>query len=265
MKLGLFTALTEELAGFLPAMEDRQESVLASRTYHSGRFGPTPAVAVAARMGKVAAASAAATLIVKHEVTHLLVVGVAGGAGPRALRGDVIVGRRLVQHDLDASPLAPPLEVPLTGRAVFETDPRLTAALLASARAYLAVGLAADFDPRTRERYGLAGPDRPRLLNADIMSGDRFIADPAELNDVADSVARRVEALGAQVDVAAVDMESAAVAQVCAEHGVPLAVLRIISDSADEAAAEDFTAFLDQVAGRYAAGLAGAFCRWPLP
>ncbi|MCC6677853.1 MAG: 5'-methylthioadenosine/adenosylhomocysteine nucleosidase [Phycisphaerales bacterium] len=263
MKLGLFSALDEELAGILAAMTDRLTSTSAGRTYHAGRFNGVPSVAVAARMGKVAAASASTTLIIEHKVTHLLVIGVAGAAGPRALRGDIIVGRRLVQHDLDASPLAPALEAPLTGRAVFEADPQLAAALLRSARAYLAHGLTRDFSPGLRDRYGLHGEDRPRILHADIMTGDRFIADPTELDSIADRVARQAEAVGAEVDVAAVDMESAAVAQVCAEHGIPFAALRIISDSADEDAAEDFSAFLKDVAGRYAAGIVAEFCQHP--
>ena len=55
--------------------------------------------------------------------------------------------------------------------------------------------------------------------------------------------------------VAAVDMESAAVAQVCHEYGVPFTVVRTISDGADESAAHDFPRFLTQVASAYSHGI----------
>lgn len=260
MKLGIISAVNEELSGILAGLSDPRVSTFADRTYHAGRFNGIDTVAVAGRMGKVAGAISAATLILHHHATHILVVGVAGAAGPRARRGDIVIARRLVQHDLDASPLYPALEVPLTGRAVFESDTELSAALLHSAREYLADGLARDFDAAVRDRYGLSGP---RIFHADLMTGDRFIADPAELNDIADHVAHQAEAVGAELDIAAVDMESAAIAQVCAEHHTPFAALRIISDSADEDAAQDFSAFLTDVAGRYAAGILARFCHHP--
>ena len=47
--------------------------------------------------------------------------------------------------------------------------------------------------------------------------------------------------------VLAVEMEGAAVAQVCYEHGVPFAIARVISDTANHAAAVDFSRFLPSV------------------
>ncbi|MNT85242.1 5'-methylthioadenosine/S-adenosylhomocysteine nucleosidase [compost metagenome] len=44
-------------------------------------------------------------------------------------------------------------------------------------------------------------------------------------------------------------------AQVCHEFGVPFAVMRIISDSADHAAKADFTEFLVNLARVYSAGI----------
>ena len=55
--------------------------------------------------------------------------------------------------------------------------------------------------------------------------------------------------------IAAVDMESAAVAQVCHEYSVPFTVVRTISDAADESATHDFPLFLRQVASAYSHGI----------
>jgi len=50
----------------------------------------------------------------------------------------------------------------------------------------------------------------------------------------------------------AVEMEGAAVAQVCHELGVPCAIVRTISDAGDDSAAHDFGHFLSNVCGAYA-------------
>ena len=56
----------------------------------------------------------------------------------------------------------------------------------------------------------------------------------------------------------AVEMEGAAFAQVCHDFGVPLAVVRTISDRADDAAHVDFSRFLREVASRYSAAIVEA-------
>jgi adenosylhomocysteine nucleosidase len=53
----------------------------------------------------------------------------------------------------------------------------------------------------------------------------------------------------------AVEMEGAAIAQVCHEHNVPYTVIRTISDKADHSAAVDFQSFVTSIASQYAAGI----------
>ena len=50
----------------------------------------------------------------------------------------------------------------------------------------------------------------------------------------------------------AVEMEGAAIAQVCHDYGVPFAAVRTISDRADDTAHVDFPRFVDEVASVYA-------------
>ena len=59
----------------------------------------------------------------------------------------------------------------------------------------------------------------------------------------------------------AVEMEGAAVAQVCFELGVPFAVIRTISDNANEDAATDFMRFVKSVAARYAFHIVRRYCQ----
>jgi adenosylhomocysteine nucleosidase len=74
-----------------------------------------------------------------------------------------------------------------------------------------------------------------------VATGDEFIE--GELKSIV--VARTPSAV-------CVDMEGAAVAQVCHElGGVPLCVVRAISDLASGTASIDFPKFLDQLASHY--------------
>jgi adenosylhomocysteine nucleosidase len=155
--------------------------------------------------------------------------------------GDVVLASAFVQHDMDASPLCPRHEVPLYGRARFNTDATLSGhlahaacAVLARSAETLGEDAVAEFDLHTSQVHtGL------------IASGDRFIATAAA------STALRQ----ALPDALAVEMEGAAVAQVCHDYGVPFAALRVISDRADAAAHVDFMRFIDRIASRYSAAI----------
>ena len=52
-----------------------------------------------------------------------------------------------------------------------------------------------------------------------------------------------------------VEMEGAAVAQVCLEYEVPFSIFRIISDKANDNAHIDFSRFANSIASNYALGI----------
>ena len=74
-----------------------------------------------------------------------------------------------------------------------------------------------------------------------MASGDKFI----------NSVEQRDTLLSLLPDVKCVEMEGAALAQVCCEFNIPFVVIRIISDSADNNAHFDFGNFIKEVANAY--------------
>ena len=86
-----------------------------------------------------------------------------------------------------------------------------------------------------------------------IASGDRFVSAAHE------SERLRGALRAAGHEVLAVEMEGAAVAQVCQDYGLPFAAVRTISDRADDAAHVDFPLFLAQLAAPYAQGIIGKF------
>jgi adenosylhomocysteine nucleosidase len=168
---------------------------------------------------------------------------VAGGLGDGVRVGDVVVARQLIQHDMDASPLFPRFEIPLTGRSHFDADPGLADALGRAAQRCLRQ--AADLIG-AEHLHGL-GVEQPALHHGLVASGDRFVSSAAE------SAALRA----ALPDVLAVEMEGAALAQVCGDFGLPFAVLRTISDRADDSAHVDFPRFIAEVASVYTRVIVG--------
>ena len=247
MRLGIISALAEEQQGLVEAMQSPYKLIHGQRDYWVGQLWEIDAVCVLSRIGKVAAAMTATMLVEKFGVTHILFTGVAG-AGDKSIQvGDIVVAESLVQHDMDASPLFPRFEVPLTGLTHFSADRPLSTRLLDAAHAFLDDDFEAVIDPLEKAAFGLT---RPRIHRGLIASGDQFVNDRAHIN-----------ALNAALPgLVAVEMEGAAVAQVCYELGVPCAVIRTISDNANENAATDFLRFVKSVAARYAYFIVQRFC-----
>ncbi len=238
--IGIMAAMPDELQAVLEAMDDTtQREVIALREFHAGRFGEQPCVATLSRIGKVAAAATAATMIQRFNVRALIVTGLAGGIAPDVAVGDVVIAEHLIQYDLDTRPLFPRFEAPLLGVTHFAADESLSTCLRQSAARFLQNDAANGVASASRNRIRL---QQPRLHAGLIATGDRFVHGERSANELHELLP---EAL-------CVEMEGAAVAQVCHEHGVPFAVLRTISDRADQTASIDFSDFLSSAAGLYA-------------
>ncbi|MCX7252331.1 MAG: 5'-methylthioadenosine/adenosylhomocysteine nucleosidase [Burkholderiales bacterium] len=235
--IAIISALHEEQAGLRALMPGQRPERLGGREFWRGQLQGHEVVAVLSGIGKVAAATTTAVLMERFEPQQLIFTGVAGGIGDGVAVGDIVVGSSYLQHDMDASPLFARHELPGYGRSRLPADPRLLALMEQAAEEAIA-WLPRQLDPATRAAFGLHSP---RVHRGNIITGDRFVATAAE------SRALRSE-LGAAL---AVDMESAAVAQVCHDYGVPFCAVRTVSDRADDQAHVDFPAFLQQVARHY--------------
>jgi adenosylhomocysteine nucleosidase len=238
-RVAVISAVHEELAEILQLMPDERKVTVAGRDFWQGHLQGHEVVAVLCGIGKVAAATTATVLHERFAPQHILFTGVAGGLALGAEVGDVVVGTRYLQHDLSAAPLFPRWEVPGTGKMHFDADLVLAQVLEEAARDAV-TWLPKLVSEETLRVFGLHRPTAHRGL---IISGDRFITSAAESQTLREE---HPEAL-------AVDMESAAVAQVCWDYGTPFAAVRTLSDRADDEAHVDFQAFMRDVARHYSA------------
>ena len=165
--------------------------------------------------------------------------GVAGGVDPELAIGDLVVARRLIQHDYGRlksdglTPFQPGVPPFGPGRSDYGFDlpdnlvDRIHGAMDGLALPALPADLFDDGAPRRA----------PRIKLGTIVSGDQFIND--------EHVRRRLQY---QFNAHAVEMEGAAVAQVAKAFGVPAIVIRSLSDLAGAESHLDFGRFLTAVA-----------------
>jgi adenosylhomocysteine nucleosidase len=234
MTTAIISALPQEQDGLIQLLSNHEHVAQIPRRPHhgltQGLIHKKPVILALAGVGKVAAATTATMLIERYKVQRIVFTGVAGAVAAHVNVGDVVVGDAYLQHDMDASPLFPRFEIPYTGISRFAGDGALIATTLEALRAYSmpAIGLKS-----LKIHQGL------------IISGDRFVSSASE-----------VQALrNALPDALCVEMEGAAIAQVCHDYKIPFAAVRSISDKADDSAHVDFPKFVSEVAGPLAVKL----------
>jgi adenosylhomocysteine nucleosidase len=237
--LGIICAMPEELAALLGDMSGVERRELAGREVLQGQLYGRAVAVIESGIGKVAAAMVATLLLDSLRCRALLVSGVAGGIDPTLNIGDLVVARRLIQHDygrLQAdsfTPFRPGVPPFGPGRRDYAFDlpddlaQRIGGALEGVHLPPLPVDLAGLKD----------GAASPRLLLGTIVSGDQFINDETTRQH-----------LQTEFGAHAVEMEGAAVAQVAEAFGVPAIVIRSLSDLAGSESHLDFGKFVTAVA-----------------
>jgi adenosylhomocysteine nucleosidase len=232
MTIGIIGAMPEEIADLLDHAKNFKSEEYGKRTYYSGELEGHEVVLVLSRIGKVAAGSTATTLIDKFKAKKIIFTGVAGGVAPALKVGDIVIANSLLQHDMDASAIMnfKKYEIPLLGRINFESDPDLVKKAVISAEEFIS----------THPKYKSAS-----VLLGLIASGDKFIF-------TAEKTQKLIRDLP---DLLAVEMEGAAVAQVCFEWDIPFVVIRSISDNANHDSTIDFPKFISEFAAPFSAGI----------
>lgn len=183
--------------------------------FHEGRLAGQPVVVVKCLVGKVFAAMITQHLIDRYAPCHIFFTGVAGALNPQLAIGDVVVSKDCMQHDMDATALGLPRgAIPFTELRIFEASAQLLA-------------------------LACEAPVGQRILAGRILTGDQFVAA---------SNRATYRYLTDELHGDAVEMEGAAVAQVCYLNRIPFLLVRTVSDKADDDASVDFNALLPEIA-----------------
>lgn len=232
-RLGIMTAMNEEFAYLSRHIANVSTRQIGPRTFYEGTINDIEVVLVCARIGKVAAATTATALIQRYDVNAILFTGVAGGIAPHVGVGDIVIGKHLVQHDFDIKGLlgCSRFTIPLLNMSHIPACERLQERAEKAAHATLQ-------DAAYKEAIARLAQREPLVHRGTIASGDIFVSSPSEKASLRDGIP----------GLLCVEMEGAAVAQVCAEHNVPCAVARVISDAANDEAHVDFATFLSSAA-----------------
>ncbi|HPX59211.1 MAG TPA: 5'-methylthioadenosine/adenosylhomocysteine nucleosidase [Bacteroidales bacterium] len=231
--VGIIGAMPEEVMGIVELLSDRQEKKIGERIYYYGHINNISTVVVISGWGKVSAAMTISTLIHHFNISEVIFTGVAGAIQPQLNIGDIVIGKRLVYHDMDARPLIPQFQIPSLGKIFIETQTYQ----LQLAKKAIEV-LLNNLIEYNLKKHGIT---QPVLHIGDIASGDQFFS----------SNQQKTNLLKNLPTVLCVEMEGAAVAHVCEEHNIPFTVIRTISDKADETSNIDFLSFIKQIASRY--------------
>jgi adenosylhomocysteine nucleosidase len=213
-----------DVAGLEEELTQAASQEIEGVTFTLGSLAGRRVVIAWTGVGKVNAAMVTTLLIEHFKPTSIIQTGIAGGIDPNLEPGDIVVARQTAHHDMGY--IGPDGFEPggVKNRLTEEVNPTFFPAdpnLLATAER--AAGRTR-FDPIAHRN----GERPPRVIVGTIATGDTFVASKA-----------KCEELAGEFDADAVDMEGAAVAQICHQRGVPHLILRSIADKADASAVVD--------------------------
>lgn len=241
--VGIMGAMIEEVSGVIEMIENPIKRELGMRTYYQGKINGVEVVVVFSRWGKVAASTTVSALITEFGITELLFTGVAGAIAPNVKIGDVVVSKNVMQHDMDSRPLLPQYVIPLHDRVFFNAPTEYSEKCAHVVSDFLQEE---QFDAQLFEKFNI---HQPKLWMGDIASGDQFFSSNEQKKQLAEAFP----------SVLCVEMEGAAVAQICTEYNIPWCIIRTISDSADDNSPIDFPLFIEKIASHYSVSIVKRF------
>lgn len=195
MTIGILTAMSVEYQQVVRMLTETEEKDFGPIHYTTGKLGNNSIVLQQCGIGKVNAAMGVTDLILHFQPHCIISTGVAGGIDSRLRVMDVVAGSTVCHHDVWCGEGCDPGQVQ---------------------------GLPTHFtgDAEMLQKATSIESD-VRILEGLICTGDQFITAKDELQKIK----------SAHPEGLAVDMESAAIAQVCHLHQIPFLSFRIISDT----------------------------------
>ena len=220
-KIAIIVAMDEELESILDIMDNIEEKEIYGLTFKTGQIEKNKIIVVKCGVGKVNAARVTQILIDTFNVKCVINVGAAGALNPFLNIGDIVIGEKLIQHDFDIT--------------AFDHD-----------KGYITgVGDYIYSDIELIEKFKKAANNLKekdyKIKTGIIATGDIFCTDIEMKNKIY-----------SKFDADCVEMEGAAIAQVCYLDNIPFIVIRSISDSPNGNNEIDFDKFVELVSKRCA-------------
>lgn len=248
MKIGIMAAMPDEIKTIHEDIPFHDQVTIAQREFYIGKYEDIELVLVYSKIGKVAASLTASILIERFEVDEIIFTGLAGAVDEQLQRGDIVLANGTYQHDYDCRPLAEKIfEIPFTGQRLFTFEHDSFAKANQAIDTFLN-DMSEYVDMKELDRLKV---HKPKLYKGIVASGDLFVQD----------VTKQKNLYPEDFSVLAVEMEGAAVAQICDDYGKPYVLIRIISDKANESAQESLLEFSEKLASHYASGIVQEFLK----
>jgi len=210
--IGLIGAMDEEVAVIKEWMTDIREESVAGCDFYLGRFEDKDVILLKSGIGKINAAVSTTLLLSQYKPEYVINIGSAGGFDPELNVGDVVISDQVVHHDVDVTAFG----------YVMGQVPNMPATYAADLKLVEQARSAVQSVTNIQAKVGLIG------------TGDSFMNDPV-----------RVESVRATFpELVAVEMEAAAVAQVCFKFETPFVVVRSLSDIAGKESPKSFEEYL---------------------
>jgi adenosylhomocysteine nucleosidase len=205
-------------------LTDRHEQEIENIQFVTGRLNSQKVVIAWTGIGKVNAAMTTTLLIEHFKPKYIIFTGIAGAVNPELRPGDIVIAEKTAHHDMGTvwpeGLFVKGVKNRLDGMenpVFFPADEKLLSCAQRAAEL---------IDMRRIET--VAGRRKPKIVKGVIVTGDSFIASTEKCDE-----------LRKKLNADAVEMEGAAVAQICYQRQIKHLIIRSISDSADEGAVFD--------------------------
>jgi len=214
--IGIIGAMQQEVAILKELIEVKEAIKIMHVEFTIGTLHSKDVVLLESGIGKVNVAIATTLLLEKFKVDYVINTGSAGGIKADAEVGDVVISASVAYHDVDVTGFGryAPGQVPGMP-AIFESDEMLISKV-----------------ESVLEAAGV------RHFKGQIVTGDAFVNRPEQMVQIRKNFSNAV----------ALEMEAAAVAQVCHIAEIPFVVVRALSDIAGKESHLSFDEFLPTAA-----------------
>ena len=202
-------------------MQEIEEIKIKELIFFKGKINNNIIILVEAGIGKVNAARVTQLMIDKFEIERIINVGSAGSANNELKIGDIVIGKRLVQHDFDITAFGHPKGFITNIGQYVESDSELIS--------------------KMEQTILKLSQNEFKIKIGTIASGDIFCTEP-----------KMKEKIRTKFNADAIEMEGAAIAQVCKLNEIPFIVIRSISDNPDGKNEITFDQFLEKASKRCA-------------